>query len=591
MQLRNKLLLYFVSLITVTLVVFGLSAYQISYDSAIKNDQAELKDSVYKKSRLISEDYKTSKSLDQTIQHFMERPDEHRAWLIIDNNGDILFPDNIKTIFSENIPLFYIQKLANSPTDNGTFEINSNLYIWQSAILKDSNYKLIQILKPFSNRYGKRFSKLASRLIITAFIISWIAIWIAVVISTTVTKQIKYHKDAKKELDAANKILIEAKNIAEKANQTKSEFLSSMSHELRTPLNAILGFGQLLDLRTNDEESKKYANEILKGGNHLLSLINEILDLSKIEAGHVNIDFEDSNLNNILNECIELITPLTLKHDISIINNVPEEMNYIIQVDYTRFKQVLLNLLSNAIKYNREEGSITINCIDLNQQRLQISVTDTGNGLYPEQLEHLFKPFDRIGAENTAIEGTGIGLCITKKLINLMDGKIGVASLPGQGTTFWLEINKSKESQKPLVQTNKTEDISTTVETALDERQKTILYIEDNPANLRLVEDIINNATSYSLISAHDASLGLKLIKTQNPDLILLDINLPGLDGYQIMAQLQADTVTKKIPVIALSANAMKSDIQKSKAAGFQEYLTKPIDVKKLISSIETYIE
>lgn len=591
MQLRNKLLLYFVSLITVTLVVFGLSAYQISYDSAIKNDQAELKDRVNNKSKTISRDYQTNKSLDHATQHFVQQPDEHRAWLITEKNGEILFPENIKTLFSENISLFSIQKLANSQTDNGTFELNSNVYIWQSAILEDTNYKLIQILKPFSNSYGKRFSKLASRLVITAIIITWVAIWIALVISTTVTKQIKYHKDAKQELDAANKLLIEAKNIAEKANQTKSEFLSSMSHELRTPLNAILGFGQLLEMRTNDDESKKYANEILKGGNHLLSLINEILDLSKIEAGHVNLDIEDSDLNNILNECINLVTPLTTKYDISITNNIPQDINYIIRVDYTRFKQVLLNLLSNAIKYNREEGSITINSIDINRQRLQISVTDTGNGLYPEQLEHLFKPFERIGAENTAIEGTGIGLCITKKLVELMDGKIGVASLPGQGTTFWLEINKSDVSQKPLLRTNNTEDNSNSVEISEDDNRKTILYIEDNPANLRLVEDIINNATPYSLISAPDASLGLKLIKTQKPDLILLDINLPGMDGYQIMALLQADELTKKIPVIVLSANAMKSDIQKSKGVGFQEYLTKPIDVKKLISSIETFIE
>jgi hypothetical protein len=240
-------------------------------------------------------------------------------------------------------------------------------------------------------------------------------------------------------------------------------------------------------------------------------------------------------------------------------------------------------LLSNAVKYNRNEGKITINCESCPDQRLRISVTDTGKGLYPEQLEQLFIPFERIEAENTNIEGTGIGLTITKRLIELMEGEIGVTSLPGQGTTFWIEINQGKDSSKTLLQNN---PIQTEIKPA--ESNKIILYIEDNAANLRLVEDIIKTVTPYTLISAPDASQGLKLISTQKPDLILLDINLPDMDGYQVMALLQADEATKHIPVIALSANAMKNDTQEYSAVGFKKYLTKPINVKQLISSINT---
>ena len=591
MKLRNKLLLYFISLMTVTLCVFGFSAYQISYDSAIEYDKAVLEATVKNKSKAISRDYKIKNSLNHAIDHLLELPGENHAWLIIDKNNKVIFPKQIKSLYSENIILFPLKKMINSSVHNGTFRINTNTYLWVKTTIQDTNYKLLHIYKPLTHIYEKRFSKLASRLLVTALIITWVAVWLALIISTTITKKINYHKNAKQELNAANKILIEAKNISDKANKMKSEFLSNMSHELRTPLNAILGYGQLLEMISENEDSQNYTKQILKGGNHLLTLINEILDLSKIEAGHLDLYIEDCSLNTMLDECVALIKPLAIKNDIDIINNTPADVNYIIKVDYTRFKQALLNLLSNAVKYNRDEGSVTINIENLPDQRLHISITDTGKGLYPDQINRLFNPFERIEAKNSNIEGTGIGLTITKRLIEAMEGKIGVTSLPGQGTTFWLEFRQyNDDTIIPLENDNSQKDSTQTEEisTTLD---KTILYIEDNPANLRLMDNIIKNVTTHSLISAPNASLGLKLIKTQKPDLILLDINLPDMDGYQVMALLQADDATKHIPVIALSANVMENDILKSDNVGFQKYLTKPINVKKLLSSIKTIFE
>jgi len=596
MKLRDKLLLYFISLMAVTLCVFGFSAYQISYDSSIEYDKAILEATAKNKSNAIYRDYKTKKSLDHVIDHLLDLPSENHAWLLIDKNNEVMFPKQIKSLYSEDILLFPLKKMITGSVNNGTFKINTNTYLWVKTTIQESHYKLLHIYKPLTHLYEKRFSKLASRFFVTALIITWAAVWLALIISTTITKKVNYHKNAKQELNAANKILIEAKNISDKANKMKSEFLSNMSHELRTPLNAILGYGQLLEMKSENEESQNYTKEILKGGNHLLTLINEILDLSKIEAGHLDLYIEDCSLNTLLDECIALIKPLAIKHDISIINNISADVNYIIKVDYTRIKQALLNLLSNAVKYNRDEGSITINIENLPDQQLHISITDTGKGLYPDQINRLFNPFERIEAKNSNIEGTGIGLTITKRLIEAMEGSIGVTSLPGQGTTFWLEFRQYNDDtiiplENDNLQTDSTQTDSTQTEKISTTLNKTILYIEDDSANLRLMDNIIKNVTTHSLISAPNASLGLKLIKTQKPDLILLDINLPDMDGYQVMALLQADDATKHIPVIALSANAMENDMLKSDNAGFQKYLTKPINVKKLLSSIKAIFE
>lgn len=388
----------------------------------------------------------------------------------------------------------------------------------------------------------------------------------------------------------AEEVIVQAKNEAVKANHAKSDFLSSMSHELRTPMNAILGFSQLIEVSATDKQTKHNIEHVIKAGNHLLTLINEVLDLSKIESGTLDLSLEDASLNKILEESFTLIYPLAEKHDIQIIDNISKQSNHCIHVDYTRFKQVLLNLLSNAVKYNHPGGNITIKCTSPSPQRLRISVLDTGTGLNKEQQKHLFIPFERVGAETTEIEGTGIGLVITKQLIEMMGGSIGVESQAGIGSDFWVEVNLIKETKPSIAITTSKDEQSIESETT-SVPAKTILYIEDNPINQILIEQIVESLTPHTLILAADAALGLELAKTQSPALILLDINLPGMDGYEALKHLKANEETQHIPVVALSANAMKSDLKKGQTAGFLDYLTKPIDIKQVVSVINKILK
>jgi PAS domain S-box-containing protein len=385
---------------------------------------------------------------------------------------------------------------------------------------------------------------------------------------------------------------IEAERRAKEANNAKSEFLSSMSHELRTPMNAILGFAQMLEFNPKEpltETQKESVNHIMKGGQHLLELINEVLDLAKIEAGKMEMSIEDISVKSVLDECLSLIHSMAEDRGIEITVGNSFDETIEIRTDHTRFRQSLLNLITNAIKYNRPNGTVTLDCHETPGAMLHINVADTGNGISENMLDDLFQPFNRLGAENTEIEGTGIGLTITKQIIEAMDGHIGVDTKIGEGSTFWIELPLS---ERKLID----EGAAGTQETGYDTKplpdiEGTVLYVEDNPANLQLMEMIIERVEGLSMISAHNAELGIELAKSRYPNLIILDINLPGMDGYDALKKLKNIEKTKDIPIIALSANAMVRDIERGINAGFKQYLTKPIKVEEVVSAIKNVIQ
>jgi PAS domain S-box-containing protein len=418
----------------------------------------------------------------------------------------------------------------------------------------------------------------------------------AVVTFTDITAR----KVAEKELQSAyseleNRIiertleLNTAKEEAEQHNRAKSEFLSRMSHELRTPMNAILGFTQLMEESTRDplpKAHRKRTSQILKAGNHLLELINEVLDLASIESGKITVSLEPICIADLAEEVLTVVRPMSQKFNITLINEIIRNKNIYVLADKTRLKQILLNLLSNGIKYNRQEGSVTLSAFIEKNSQLRINIIDTGMGIPEEKFNQLFAPFNRLGAENSEIEGTGIGMTISKKLIELMDGSIGVESTLGAGSTFYISLPVC-QLQQGAGESEKLSDAGKNKESEEDIRPFTLLYIEDNPANLKLVEDILEDFIEINLLSSPDAELGLDIALYQKPDLILMDINLPGMDGIEALKRLKNFEETHDIPVIAMSANAMKKDIDRTLAEGFKAYITKPIDIGNFRKTIE----
>ena len=394
----------------------------------------------------------------------------------------------------------------------------------------------------------------------------------------------------------AEKALEIAKEEAENANQAKSEFLSSMSHELRTPLNAILGFTQLMQFNPQDpltEEQKDSTDQIIKGGNHLLELIDQVLELAKIEAGKMAVSIEPVSVHELLNESIAMVQTMAEKRNIIISVNTDDYPNVEAMADYTRLKQVLLNLLSNAVKYNNEGGSISVVTRVEDNNFCRIAVADTGPGIPDDQQAGVFQPFNRLGHESSEVEGTGIGLVITRKMMHMMKGEIGFESEVGFGTTFWIEIPLAAQESVQAIKVAPAQDHTVKIESTIGagEKSYTVLYIEDNPANLMLMEKIIERMPGVNLISAHNAELGLEMAETQNPDIILLDINLPGMDGYEALECLKTNEKTSSIPVIAVTAQATKADIKRGRHAGFVGYTTKPIHVPELIKIIEENLD
>ncbi|MHB8666872.1 MAG: hybrid sensor histidine kinase/response regulator [Burkholderiales bacterium] len=387
-------------------------------------------------------------------------------------------------------------------------------------------------------------------------------------------------------LHEKNVELESARSVAEKANLAKSDFLSSMSHELRSPLNAILGFAQLMESGSPlpTPAQKASIDQILQAGWYLLELINEVLDLALVESGKLSLSLEPMSLPEVLLDCQAMIEPQAQKSGVRI--SFPEfDGPYFVEADRTRVKQVLINLLSNAIKYNRAHGTVEVTCSANTAERIRISVRDTGEGLSAEKLAQLFQPFNRLGQEAGAEEGTGIGLVVSKRLVELMGGAIGAESTVGVGSVFWIELNSTAALQLDAEADEALAPIQPRAQRGAALR--TLLYVEDNRANMQLVQQLIARRPDMRLLSAGDGTHGIALARIHQPDVILMDINLPGISGTQALKILREDPVTAHIPVLAISANAMPRDIQKGLEAGFFRYITKPIKVNEFMAALD----
>jgi PAS domain S-box-containing protein len=369
---------------------------------------------------------------------------------------------------------------------------------------------------------------------------------------------------------------------AERANRAKSEFLSRMSHDLRTPLNAVLGFAQLLATEKLEDDQSECVQQILKGGSHLLDLINEVLDLARIEAGRLSLSPEPVSVRDIVRQSLALVAPLAAQRSISLVLEDSPDASRSVLADRQRLSQILLNLLSNAVKYNRVKGRVTVAFELSAPTRLRIKVSDTGGGIPPQKLQLLFTPFERLGAESTAVEGTGLGLALSRGLAEAMGGSLGVVSEVDRGSTFWVELAPTEEREPSAA-------IEPSCRAAIrhSPRAATVLYIEDNSANVRLLQRVLDRRPGITLLHSPQGQAGIALAADRRPDMIFLDMHLPDVPGDEVLRQLWCDPELRQIPVVVLSADATPGQIRRVMASGAIAYLTKPLELEQVLETVD----
>lgn len=377
------------------------------------------------------------------------------------------------------------------------------------------------------------------------------------------------------------------KERAEAANEAKSEFLAHMSHELRTPLNAILGFAQLLEMSELAADDRESVEQIMKAGRHLLGLINDVLDMVRVESGKLSLSPEPVSLQDVLGECVSLTAGAMREQGIKLAVSTAGLSDHPVQADRQRIKQVLLNLLSNAVKYNRRGGTLSV-AYRREPGAVRLLISDTGQGIAPSNMSRLFTAFDRLGAETSVVEGTGLGLVISRQLMEAMGGSIGAESVAGSGSTFWLQLPEAAAEQ-PLERADADAPALQPADQAGPDAKRTILYIEDNSVSLSLVERIVQRRPNIRLLSAH-SGLGFELVRQTRVDLVLLDLHLPEISGEEVLRRLQADPSSRDIPVVILSADATSGTIARLLAAGASGFLTKPLDAPRFLRILDTYV-
>lgn len=382
-----------------------------------------------------------------------------------------------------------------------------------------------------------------------------------------------------------------AKKEAEEANQAKSDFLSRMSHELRTPMNAILGFAQLLEMGDLNEKQIKSVHHILNSGQHLLNLINEVLEITRIESGKISISLEPVNIMNVFRDVIETLTPAANARNIQLINVLDGKESFFIKADKQRIKQVVINLVNNAIKYNRVGGWVKLSAVEIvknDNAFIKLCIADNGPGIEPIHLKKLFIPFERIGAENSAVEGTGLGLAVVQQYTSLMGGICGVESIPNEGSVFWVELPKTQGLAETMQ--IKEEHFPVKPELVNIQHQAVVLYIEDNSSNIELVNQIIaTTRPNVKIINSIYGRMAESLALEHHPHLILLDLNLPDIHGFEVFNILQQNNKLKNIPVVIVSADAVSLQVSRLLEAGAKKYLTKPFDIKDFLKILDEY--